>query len=249
MLIRPFIFADEPEIAAAFTTRRGGASRGSFASLNLGMSTGDDRELVARNRELVLKELGFIPEQMALGGQIHGSAVKVVDGPAHFDGFDGLVTREKGIVLGILAADCAAVLLADVEAGVIGACHAGWRGAVGGVVEKTVAAMSEVGARPYRTIAYISPCISQERFEVGSEVAGEFDEAFVRRNATTGRPHVDLRAYLGHALVAAGLNCGQIEASPQCTYSDRDSLFSYRRDGARSGRMMGLIGIRQVRER
>lgn len=180
---------------------------------------------------------------MAIPGQIHGSDVLHVTKPGLFPGFDGVVTDKPGILLCISAADCAAVLLTDADAGVIGACHAGWRGAVGGVIRRTVAAMNELGAGTDRMLAWISPCISAERFEVGEEVASEFSRERVVRRPDWPRPHVDLAGFIGDRLLAAGLAGERIEMSNRCTHAEPEAFFSYRATGGHTGRMMGLIGL------
>ena len=242
-LIRPRSFADLKGVKAAFTTRKGGVSPPPYNELNLGRSTGDASEAVDHNRAAVLKALGFENGSMALGGQIHSATVAVVDAPVDLNGNDGLVTTEKGVALAILAADCAAVLLADEKAQVAGACHAGWRGAVGGICEATIVSMVQEGADISRIRAFISPCISQPHFEVGGEVAERFEAQFVRYEALTGRPHVDLRGSIAHSLQLQGIHADNIEISPHCTFADHELFYSYRRDGMTSGRMMGIIGL------
>lgn len=243
-LIRPRIFGARGPVVAAFSTRIGGVSGSPFDSLNLGEKTRDLSENVERNRERLLEALGFPPDHAALAGQVHGARVVRVEQPGLVPECDGLVTDKEGIVLCIQTADCAAVLLADVDANVVGACHAGWRGAVGGVVEATIGEMKALRARPHRLHAYISPCISARRFEVGPEVAERFDPAHVHHDEQTQKPHVDLRGHIVSVLESYGVRGERIEASSDCTVEDRARFYSYRRDGAASGRMMGVIGIR-----
>lgn len=230
-------------VATAFTTRRGGVSSPPFNELNLGRNTGDDPVAIQQNREGVLERLGFSLDQLALGGQVHGAKVARIETPRHLDGYDGLVTRTKGIVLGILTADCAAVLLVDEMAGVVGACHAGWRGAVARVSQATIDEMILLGADANRIRACIGPCISQEHFEVGEEVAVQFEPEFVRTNPDSGRPHVDLRGQLARQLESHGIASAHIEVTPHCTFADTERFYSYRRDGKSSGRMFALIGV------
>ncbi|NNF03931.1 MAG: peptidoglycan editing factor PgeF [Rhodothermales bacterium] len=243
ILIRPRLFQNVEPVRAGFTTRSGGVSTGAFASLNMGLSTGDDPEAVRLNRRRAAQLLGFSASDMAIPGQIHGSEVLHVTEPGLYAGFDGVVTASRGILLGISAADCAAVLLADAEAGVVGACHAGWRGALGGVVEKTVGAMNELGGAPRRILAWISPCISAEHFEVGEEVASQFDAEFVVRRSPWPRPHVDLAGFIRSRLIGAGLASDGIETSGRCTVAESDVFFSHRANRGHTGRMMGLVGL------
>ncbi|RMF65337.1 MAG: peptidoglycan editing factor PgeF [Bacteroidetes bacterium] len=243
VLLRPALFDGVPGVAAAFTTRHGGVSAPPYASLNLGLSTDDDPAHVHENRRRVAAALGFAPEALALAGQVHGAAVRVVTAPGLYPGFDGLVTATPGLLLGITAADCAAVLLADADAGVVGACHAGWRGTVAGVVPATLDALRTLGARPERLRAYVGPCISARHFEVGPEVAARFDAAFVLR--TPGqKPHVDLKAAVEAQLRQGGIPPDHIEVSARCTFAETHTFFSHRAEHGRTGRMMGLIGLR-----
>ena len=156
---------------------------------------------------------------------------------------DGLVTDTAGLVLTVIAADCALVLLADVAAGVVGACHSGWRGTVAGITGKTVRAMEGLGASSTRIRAYIAPCISAEAFEVGDEVADQFDAAVVQRRDEWPRPHVDLKAELVRQLGAAGIPAERVEVSERCTIRDNEQFYSYRAESGTLGRMVGFIGL------
>ena len=210
-------------VVAGFTTRR--------------FSPADDGLDAARAR--LGREVGL---PVASVGQVHGSDVVVVQGPGHTPEHDGLVTDVPGLVLSVVAADCAVVLLADAEAGVVGACHSGWRGTVAGIVGETVRAMAGLGAAPHRTRAYLAPCISAAAFEVGEEVAAQFDPSVVVRRPEWPRPHVDLRADLARQLAEAGVE--GVEASRACTVGDNDRFYSYRAEDGTAGRMLGFVGLR-----
>lgn len=242
--IRPVSFAGLDGITATFTTRAGGVSRAPYGSLNLGSGTEDDRESVVENRRLVTQALGFGTEDLAVAGQVHGAEVETVVAGGLFPGRDGLVTDRAGVLLAIVAADCAAVLLADPVARVIGACHAGWRGAVGGVVEHTLDAMAVLGADRSRVAAWVSPCIGWQAFQVGPEVAERFDPADIRTVPGDDRPHVDLAGAIVRRLLGAGLDPSAVSADGRCTASDPDRFFSHRAQRGITGRMMGLIGLR-----
>ena len=175
-------------------------------------------------------------------GQVHGARVVTVTGPGHVPEHDGLVTDVPGLVLSVVAADCAMVLLADVEGGVVGACHSGWRGTVAGIVGVTVRAMEALGAEPRRIQAALGPCISAQAFEVGEEVAAQFDRSVVQRRSEWPRPHVDLRADLVRQLADVGVT--QVEVSDACTVADNDRWFSYRAESGTPGRMVGFVGRR-----
>lgn len=242
-LLRPDLFTGLPGVAAGFSTRHGGVSTAPFDSLNLGLSTGDAREQVLENRRRLCAALGFAPDHLAIAGQVHGDRIKIVTEPGLFPGYDALVTRVPGILLCISAADCAAVLLADPEARVVGACHSGWRGTVARIAPQTVEAMTAHGAERHRIRAYISPCIGAEHFEVGPEVAARFDAAYVRRYPDREKPYVDLKAAIAAQLREAGLADAAVEVAPHCTYAGTDDFFSYRAENGETGRMMGCIGL------
>lgn len=242
-LLRPAVFADLPDVAAAFTTRAGGVSEGPFAGLNLGGSTGDDTEAVRENRRRLLDALDFAPDALATVGQVHSADVATVAEPGHTPEHDGLVTDRRGLLLGVVVADCGAVLLADAEAGVVGACHAGWRGAVGGIPIVTVEAMRKLGAEPSRIRAYVGPCIGPDDFEVGPEVAERFDEAHVLHPPEKAKPHVDLAGAIVTQLRKMGVPEIQIEVEA-CSTFDTARFYSYRAEGGTTGRMMGVIGLR-----
>jgi hypothetical protein len=197
---------------------------------------------VAANRRRLGDALGVGPERWVTADQVHGAHVEAVAAPGPVAATDGLVTATPGLLLTIAVADCAPVLLADAEAGVVGACHAGWRGAVGGVVTATVRAMQALGADAGRVRAYVGPCIGPASFEVGPEVAARFDAAHVRRPPGAAKPHVDLPGALRAQLRAAGLPAGAVEASGHDTVAEADRFFSYRASGGTTGRLLGVIG-------
>ena len=223
--ITPTLF-DARDIAAGFTLR-------GFAPVSL--SRDDTR---ARLGERV----GF--EHVASVGQVHGADVAVVSGGGHVEAHDGVVTADRGVLLTVVAADCALVLLADAEAGVVGACHSGWRGTVSGVLGETVRAMAGLGAAPGRTRAWLAPCISPSAFEVGEEVAAQFRPDVVVRRPEWPRPHVDLQAELRAQLAEAGVPAANVEADGSCTLGESERFYSYRGEGGTAGRMLGFIGLR-----
>lgn len=241
--LAPTVFADLPGVVAGFSTRAGGVSPAPYAALNLGLSTDDADANVRENRRRLFEGLGFGPDALAIAGQVHGAEVEVVDRGGLYRGTDGLATRTPGVLLCISAADCAAVLLADAEAGVVAACHSGWRGTVANIAARTVERAAALGAEPARLRAYVSPCISAEHFEVGEEVAAHFDDAFVRRPEGAPRPFVDLKGAIAAQLRAAGVRPAHVEVDPHCTVARRDRFFSYRAEDGRTGRMMGFVGL------
>lgn len=212
--------------------------------LNLGYNTPEQDEITKANREQFFRACGADPAKTSWGLQVHGARVQRVTKPGVYPDTDALVTSVPGFALGVFVADCAAVLLADPEAGVIATAHAGWKGAVAGILPETIRVMETAGARAEKLRAFVSPCISAARFEVGEEVAAQFPEAFVDRNRS--RPYVDLKGFVVHQLLEAGLVKDAIRIADGCTMGDAERFYSYRRDGAKSGRMMGLIQLLPV---
>jgi YfiH family protein len=243
-VLRPSIFSNVPAVRAGVSTRRGGVSGPPYDTLNLGRHVGDDPVSVEENRRRFCAALDTDPAWLVTAGQVHGATVRVVEAPRHEPFCDGLVTATPRLLLAIATADCAPVLLADPAAGVVGACHAGWRGAVAGVAAATVTAMQQLGATPAAIRAHIGPCLSREAFEVGPEVAARFDEAVVHWRDGEAKPHVDLTLALRRQLESAGLTGGHIDASDRCTLQEPDTFFSYRGSGGTTGRMFGAVALR-----
>jgi YfiH family protein len=241
-------------LAHGFFTRKGGHSTGVFSSLNCGMGSGDDRETVLKNRALVAGRLGIAPDCLLSAWQVHSAEASVVTGPWGQDDrprVDALVTRTPGIGLGVLTADCGPILFADPQARVIGAAHAGWKGALGGITARTLDVMEEQGARRARVIAVIGPMISRAAYEVGPEFPARFIEADPanRHHFTpSGRPgHAmfDLPGYLAARLRAEG--AGTVIDLSLCTFGDEQRFFSYRRATHRKekdyGRLISAIAL------
>ena len=223
-------------VSHGFFTRQGGASSGIYASLNCGPGSRDDGANVTENRARVAELLGAEPSRLITVFQKHSADAVVADRPwkdGKMPEADAIVTAKPGLAIGILTADCAPVLLCDGEARVIGAAHAGWRGALSGIIEATVKAMSKLGADPARITAVIGPTISQKAYEVGADFVERFlaDEpassAFFITDEFSGEPHFDLPGYAAERLARAGV--GAIADLGHCTYCEETRLFSYRR--------------------
>jgi YfiH family protein len=216
-----------------FFTRRGGASSGVFDGLNCGHGSTDQSEIVSINRARVAEAMGVAATNLVGVHQVHSDKVKVVTGPlAEKPKADAMVTTTPGIALSVLSADCQPVLFADPHAGVIGAAHAGWRGALDGVLHATVAAMEGLGATRSNITAVIGPCISQRAYEVGPEFFEDFilaDPNFDRffAQGTGDRLLFDLPGFGLSRLRDAGV--GTAEWTHHCTYSDTGRFYSYRR--------------------
>jgi hypothetical protein len=235
-----------------FFGRRGGVSTGEFASLNTSESSGDKLNHVAENRAQIAGILGFSPDQLVTVKQVHSVTVLEVTrlpGPGDKPEADALVTRVPGIALGILTADCTPILFADPVAGVIGATHAGWKGAVGGIAEATVAAMVDLGARPERIVAAIGPTISGPNYEVGPDFAANLlrdhrDAANRISTPAGGREHFDLPGFVFDHLANAGVSL--IDDLGICTYAEPKKYFSHRyatHKGTSAGRQLSVIGL------
>jgi YfiH family protein len=241
-------------IAHGFFTRGGGHSTGIFASLNCGLGSGDDPDLVKQNRDVVARALGLAEGHVVSAHQVHSADVAEVNEVWPLENrpkVDGLVTTQKGIALGVLTADCGPVLFADEEAGVIGCCHAGWKGALTGVTDTTVTAMEKLGAKRQNIIAVLGPTISRNAYEVGPE----FPKPFLAQSSAHGRYFTpsskeghfmfDLPAYLTKRLRGLGLK--SVDDLALCTYADESRFYSYRRATHRGekdyGRLISAIAM------
>ena len=225
-----------PGIRHGFFTRQGGTSDGVYRSLNCGLGSDDERTRVVDNRNRVARYLGAADGSVVTVYQVHGDVALSIDrpfAPGAVPRADALVTRTPGLVVAALAADCTPVLFADPKARVVGAAHAGWRGAVGGILESTVEAMERLGADRADMVAAIGPCIHQMNYEVGPELEAQFIAAaadnarFFRIPAGMSRAHFDLPGFVADRLQAAGIT--EVETSSHCTYADSALFYSYRR--------------------
>jgi YfiH family protein len=242
-------------INAAFFTREGGVSEGLYAALNCGYGSGDDPEAVRENRRRAMERFDLAPDALVTLYQVHSPTVVEVEQPWRPGGApkaDGMVTAKRNLALGILTADCAPVLFADAEAGVIGAAHAGWRGAFTGVLEETVAAMTRLGASPGKIRAAIGPCIAQSSYEVGPEFHERFvsadsdNAAFFRASSRPSHHLFDLGGYVTRRLESLGL--AEILTTGEDTAADAARYFSYRRAtlaGEKDyGRLLSAIALK-----
>lgn len=233
-----------------FFTRRGGASSGLFAGLNCGFGSSDQGEIVAINRARVADAMGVGPQRLMTVNQVHSADVVIVgagEDASHFKSMraDALITNQPGVALAVLTADCQPILLADPQAGVIGAVHAGWRGAVGGVIEATVGAMADLGARHIRAV--IGPCIAQASYEVSDDFMDEIlaEDAGHHRffaGGPHGKPMFDLPSFGLMRLREAGVEAAW---TGHDTYADHERFYSYRRsthhNEADYGRLISVI--------
>jgi len=240
------------DVPHGFLGRRGGVSTGLYAGLNVGTGSDDDPAIIAENRRLARDAV--LPGAILLNPyQVHSADCVSVTGPwdeSLRPHADAVVTDRPGIALGILTADCAPVLLADADAGVVGAAHAGWKGAIGGVTDSTLLAMEALGAKRDRIRAAIGPCIARASYEVDAAFQQRFEaddpanERFFAP-AREGHAQFDLEAYVAHRLAVAGVR--KVEAMGLDTYADEDRFYSFRRATHRGepgyGRQISIIGL------
>ncbi len=246
--------ASLPGVRHAFFTRHGGVSGGVYESLNGGVGSHDAAAHVAENRALMAAALGVRRENFLTAYQIHSPDVVIVERPWAPDArprADALVTRVPGIAVGVSTADCGPILFADAGARVIGAAHAGWRGALTGVIEATIAAMERCGASRGNIVTATGPMIRQPNYEVGPEFVERFkaesaaNERFFTSSPKSGHAMFDLAGYIAARLSAAGIR--RIEDIGRCTYADLESFYSYRRSVHRNeadyGRHINAIAL------
>ena len=251
------ILSQSRDVHHGFFTRQGGVSRGVYASLNCGPGSGDDSAHVTENRARVMRALGF-PAGPAQGlntlAQIHSAKVvrlRQALPSGRYPRADALVTDVPGLVVGALAADCVPVLFADMVGKVVAAAHAGWKGALAGIVDATLVSMGELGAQAERIVACVGPCIQQQSYEVGAElrqryVAADPDNgAYFRGSERAGHFMFDLSKYVSHRIEAAGV--ASVERLEVDTYSNERDFFSYRRATHRGeadyGRQVSVIAL------
>jgi YfiH family protein len=243
-----------PGIRHGFFTRAGGVSGGVYASLNGGTGSRDAPAQVAENRARMATALGVRPSHLLTAYQIHSPEVVTIDQPWTPDArprADAIVTATAGIAIGVSTADCGPILFADPAAGVVGAAHAGWRGALTGVIEATVAAMERLGAGRDRIVAAAGPMIRQPNYEVGPEFVARFqaddpaNERFFAPAPRRDHALFDLAGYIAARLAAAGIR--RVEDIGRCTYADAVAFFSYRRSVHRQetdyGRHINAIAL------
>jgi polyphenol oxidase len=242
---RPVIFSAFSTVIAAQSTRHGGVSSEPFASLNLGLSSGDERENVLENRRRFFNGLGIGPDEVALGFQVHGDRSLRAEQPGNYDRYDAFMTNRKNVFVAVSIADCTPVLIYDAENEAVAAIHAGWKGTMQRIVAKTLQAMqTDFGTQPQHCFASVGTCISECSFEVNADVSEHFENRFKRFDAARNKFFVDLKRANTTQLSDFGIPVSQIEISPFCTVIHNADYFSYRREGQRSGRMLAVIGIR-----
>ena len=238
-------FQNKPGLIQAFSTRKGGISQPPFDALNLGLHTKDLRAAVLKNRTLYFKTLGIPPNRLVFPEQVHSNKVVTVRKAGVVSRCDALITNTSNLFLTIQTADCFPVFLFEPIAQAVGIVHSGWRGTAKNIVGKAIALMeSELKAKPGRMLAAIGPGVQQACYQVDDVTASHFSETFLLPD---GANHfkLDVQGCILQQLRDAGIPNKQIERDTTCTLcaTDIDMYYSYRRDGNKSGRMMGVIGL------
>lgn len=239
---KPFLsqlLPNDDKIAHGFFGRKGGVSEGIYEGLNCGLGSDDKKENVLKNRELLANAMGVSGADIANPYQIHSATCLYADKP--FEGRapdgDAVVTDKKGVLIGILTADCTPILFADKVNGVIGAAHAGWKGAFGGIIEATIKMMIEKGAKRENIEAAIGPCIEQKSYEVSQEYYENFlkdnvlNQVYFKKGKSEGKYQFDLKGYCKSRLINAGIE--NIDVLPNDTCSEEEEFFSNRRRNLR----------------
>jgi YfiH family protein len=250
--LRSPLLSDVAGVRHAFFGRRGGASKGIYSSLNVGQGSKDDPQAVSANRARAAAAMGVAPEALLTAYQIHSARAVEADGPwSERPEADAVVTTAQGLACGALSADCAPILLADGEAGVVAAAHAGWRGALGGVIEATVTLMEAKGARRAAIVAAVGPCIAQASYEVGVEFLDRFadqspgSERFFASGRTPEKRQFDLPGFVLGRLAEAGVDKAEWIGRDTC--AEEGMFFSNRRAVLRGepdyGRLLSAITL------
>ena len=239
--IVPFFVTVSNDVRAAVSTKVGGVSPRPL-DLNLSFHVGDDAENVTKNRELFFGSLGIGVGELAVPQQIHSNTVRRADRPAHYPSCDALLTDVPGVYLCVTVADCVPLLIYDPRNRVVAAVHAGWRGSLSQIAKRAVVTLDiEYNSRPEYLYAFVGPAAGVCCYEVGPEVASEFEGGSIEKRG--GKNFLDLKSVNFQHLSACGVLQSRIEVCTHCTICKPDLFHSFRRDKQESGRMMGVIGL------
>lgn len=240
-ILRAECFKKHSAIQFGMSTRKGGVSPAPLG-MNLSFSVGDTEENVRRNRELFFGALQIRLEELATQRQVHSGNVRVVQQPGNYPDCDAMITNQRRVFLCVSVADCVPIFLFDENKMIVAGIHAGWRGTKAGIVTNTIDLMKEeFDSDPGKIVAFIGPSARVCCYEVGEEIASQFESKFVSRRG--GKNFLDIKSANAAQLVQSGIPASCIEISPLCTITTKDLLHSFRRDGEHSGRMMGVIGL------
>ncbi len=246
-LIRFSIFTPFPELVCAFSTRIGGVSESPYDGQNMGLKTGDDPDNVLRNRKSFFSKLGISEKEIAFSDQIHGTKIAAVFKPGVYESCDALITNEPNTFLAIQTADCFPLFFYEPQQKAVAAVHAGWRGAISGIVPATLDLLVEkYRIQTEQLRVAIGPGLQKECFEVGEVVFKQVDEKFLTKHPDRQKRYFDLYGFLFDQLTEKNVLPDHIFDLNHCTKCLEQRYFSFRRDGKQSGRMIGLIGIRNT---
>ena len=244
LIIKPFIFQPFSEIIVGFSTKIG-LNKTAPYFFNLSYNVGDNKETVDQNRVEFFKELGLNEKAVCYQKQVHEDGIKEIDSWGNCGESDALITSKGNLGLAISSADCPVIFIYDPKKKIIAAIHSGWRGTEKKILRKTIQKMGEsYNSNPSDMVCYIGPSISKKNYEVGEDVSSRFEEKFVLRNNDSF--YLDLAQSNFEILLDMGVNPNNVQVSGLCTYEYESVLHSYRRDGSKSGRALGVIAMKEI---
>ena len=237
------IFQEFPNLKQAFSTRTGGVSRAPYDSLNLGLHSGDHFPDVKKNRKLFFQHMGIEGDHVVYPEQTHSANIAVVIEPGTVQNCDALITNKTNLFLSIQTADCFPVFLFDPDKSVVALVHSGWRGTAQNIVGKTLIRLQGIfNSNTTNLLAAIGPGVLQRNYQVDTLVAKHFSDTYLIKDGP-GHFKLDIRQAIYNQLLDGGVQTGNIEIIPVCSFEEKGLFYSYRRDGQKSGRMMGIIGL------
>ncbi len=243
LVLQPYIFREFPEIIFGFSTKSGPAGEPPYY-FNLSLSVGDDRDRVIKNRQFFFNSLGLSMDSAAFQKQVHGDKITEVNEPGNAGESDAMITSKTNTALSISTADCTSIFIYDPDKKIIAGIHSGWRGTQKEITAKTLKKLqTEYGCIAENLFVYLGPSVAQANYEVGKEVADQFEERYVGRK--DGKLYLDVSAANYDMILNAGVPHHQIQKSSLCSFEYKEMLHSYRRDGKRSGRALGVIAMRE----
>ena len=240
------IFKSYPDLVCVFSTRNGGVSTGAYASLNMGLKTGDHQQSVIENRRIFFEKLNIPQVQIAFTDQVHSGNAAYAVGPGILNQTDALITDKENLFLVIQTADCFPVFLYDRKKRAIAAIHAGWQGVLNKIIENTIEKMVRIfDSNPPDIIAAVGPGLQKECFEIRQDLFSRLDQTYLIRHPDNEKRLFDLKNMIQDKLVNQGVKTDNINTTEICTKCDQSNFYSFRRDKNVSGRMFGLIGMRK----
>ena len=243
-IIKSQLFQNLPEIIFGLSTKIGMKRTLPFY-FNLSLTVGDDPNIVNENREAFFKELGLTTKQIAIQKQIHSDIITIVEKPGLIGESDALITSKPNIGLAVSTADCVPIFVYDRANKIIAGIHSGWRGTQKQILEKTLSVLSEkFNSKPENLFVYIGPSISQNKYEVGADVASQFNGKYSKE--INGKIFLDVMRVNLDMIYDFGIPKDKIEVSPLCSFEEKELLHSYRRDGKLSGRSLGVIAMKEI---